>query len=125
MATWEASDAKSTSWLTLFPMEINLKTPPREWKPDVEATLNLRRYADGEQRGSQIKLSEIEFFDHPKFPGGFYTMLDESAGEGVITMTRLSPKLECVVFWVGARSTHEAMAERARKLVPAIDFAPQ
>lgn len=106
----------------VFPLEITLKTPPEEWKLDVEATLNLRRYADREQGGPEIDLSEIEFVDHSKYPGGFYTQFDAQTGEGMITLTRLSPTLECVVFMTGEMGTHEAMAERARELLRAVDF---
>ncbi len=109
--TWaaEINDGTEVLEVLLMDWEANVGDVPE----DIRAILNLRRDADMDQRGPQVRLSDIEVLPN----AAWYTLVDPQREEMMATMVKASRKLACVFFLTCIKAQPEQFRRYAKSVL--------
>jgi hypothetical protein len=97
-SAWSVRSDDGRQELTVLAMPWRPRGAPADWRPDLDAVINLRRAADTEEHGARAVLSTPEFIADRVSPAELYLLSDTENGDTLATMAKASTARVCVLF---------------------------
>jgi len=117
--SWDAENSDKSATLSVLAMQWKPQTPAKEWRPDLEAVLNLRRDAERNESAS-VTFSPIEYIDDAKYPAALFTSLQPNSNERMATMVRASTKQLCVLFLIFDEPDQNVFSNHAKAVLQSV-----
>jgi hypothetical protein len=114
---WTAELADGSEAISVLRVDWRRLEPPSQWRPALDAIVEVRRGVDREQNGPRTVWSATEFFDHATNPGEMYTYEDPNQGACMATLLRASQSHACMFLVWKRAATKNAFLAYARAVM--------